>query len=87
MFFTLTLSTVIISRGTNVNERMHANSYLLAYGAFISVITPALFAFLINIVGFSMIFSLLTIPSGIFVLLLYKEYRKTPSAGLQQLPE
>ena len=80
---TLPLSTVIISRGTNVNERMHANSYLLAYGAFISVITPALFAFLINIVGFSMIFSLLTIPSGIFVLLLYKEYRKTPSAGLQ----
>ncbi len=74
---TFPLSAVIISRGTNVNERMHANSYMLAYGEFISVVTPALFAFLINVVGFSMIFSLLTIPSGIFAFLLYKEYRKT----------
>ncbi len=72
---TFPLSTVIISRGTDANERMHANSYLLGYGAFISVVTPALFAYMIDIVGFSMIFSLLTIPSGIFALLLYKEYR------------
>jgi len=76
---TFPLSTIIVSRGTNFNERVHANSYLLGYGALISVVTPALFALLIDIVGFSMIFSLLTIPSGVFALLLYKEYKKNLS--------
>ncbi|MEM0136784.1 MAG: hypothetical protein QXU18_16405 [Thermoplasmatales archaeon] len=73
---TFPLSTVIISRGTNANERLRANSYILAYGIFIQIGTPALFALLINAVGFSMIFSLLTIPSTIFALLLYAEYKK-----------
>ena len=72
---TFPLSTILISRGTEMHERAVANSYMMAYGDMIQIITPPIFALLENSLGLITIFPSLAIPSLIFAILLFREMR------------
>lgn len=68
------MSTIIISRGTDVGERNAVNSYFIAFGNIIVIVVPPLFGFLVQYLGFSIMIASLVIPVILFFMLIYKNY-------------
>ncbi len=59
---TYPLSTLMISRGTSVEERNAANSYFAAFQGVLGIIVPALFGISTDLIGIRLSMALLLIP-------------------------
>ncbi|WP_446752973.1 MFS transporter [Vulcanisaeta sp. JCM 16161] len=59
---TYPLSTLMISRGTRIEERNAANSYFAAFQGILGIIVPALFGISADMVGIRLSMALLLIP-------------------------
>ncbi len=59
---TYPLSTLMLSRGTRIEERNTANSYFSAYQGIIAITMPAIFGYLADAVGLRLSMLLLLIP-------------------------
>ncbi|MGC8584585.1 MAG: MFS transporter [Thermoplasmata archaeon] len=68
------ISTIMISRGTDVRERNSVNSYFLAFGNILMIIFPPLYGFLFTYFGYSVMISTLVIPVIISYTLLRTRY-------------
>ncbi|MDP8012011.1 MAG: MFS transporter [Thermoplasmata archaeon] len=70
------ISTIIISRGTKINERNAVNSYFVAFGNIIVIVVPPIFGFLIPYLGYRLLIASLVFPVIVFFLILQKKYFK-----------
>ena len=70
------MSTIIISRGTDVSERNAVNSYFVAFGNIIVILVPPIFGFLVQYLGYRILIASLAIPVLLFFFLIYRKYFK-----------
>jgi len=70
------MSTIIISRGTDVSERNAVNSYFVAFGNIIVIIVPPIFGFLVQYLGYRILIASLVLPVLLFFFLIYRKYFK-----------
>ncbi len=68
------LSTIIISRGSSLEERSAVNSYFMAYNNILFMIIPLVFGYIVGIIGYSVSFFLLIIPVIVSSVALYWKY-------------
>lgn len=72
------MSTIMIARGTSVEQRSAANSYFMAYNNILFMIIPLVFGFIVKFIGYNYSFFILIVPvifSGIY---LFKKYGSNP---------
>ena len=70
------VSTIMISRGTTLEERADVNSYFMAYNNLLFMIIPLVFGYVVKFIGYSISFVILVIPVVITTILLFKKYGK-----------
>ena len=68
------MSTIMISRGTDIKERNAVNSYFVAFGNIIAIVVPPLFGYLLSYFGFRILIASLSIPVVFFYILFRKRY-------------
>ncbi|MFP3256032.1 MAG: MFS transporter, partial [Thermoplasmata archaeon] len=68
------MSTIMISRGTDIKERNAVNSYFVAFGNIIAIVVPPLFGYLLSYFGFRLLIASLSIPVVFFYILFRKRY-------------
>ncbi len=68
------VSTIMISRGTTLEERTDVNSYFMAYNNLLFMIIPLAFGYVIRFIGYSISFMILAIPVVITTIWLFKKY-------------
>ncbi len=70
------ISTIMISRGTTLEQRNAANSYFMGYNNILFMIVPLIFGYIVGIIGYENSFLVLLIPviiSGIYLFKIYGE--------------
>jgi len=70
------MSTILISRGSTLEERSSVNSYFMAYNNFLFIAVPIIFGYLTTVIGFALSFLVLFIPSSLSAALLIIRYGK-----------
>lgn len=68
------ISTIMISRGTTVEQRSAANSYFMAYNNILFMTVPLTFGYIVGFIGYENSFLLLVIPVIISAIYLFKRY-------------
>lgn len=68
------MATILISRGSALEERSSVNSYFLAYNNFLFIAVPIIFGYLTTLIGFALSFLILFIPSSVSAALLVLRY-------------
>ncbi len=68
------ISTIMISRGTTIEQRSAANSYFMAYNNILFMTVPLTFGYIVGFIGYENSFLLLVIPVIISAIYLFKRY-------------
>lgn len=68
------ISTIMISRGTTLEQRSAANSYFMAYNNVLFMIVPLMFGYIVRFIGYENSFLVLVIPVIISAVCLFKIY-------------
>ncbi|MEM0139482.1 MAG: MFS transporter [Ferroplasma sp.] len=73
------MSTIMISRGTKIEQRSAANSYFMAYNNILFMIIPLIFGYVVGFIGYSTSFLILIIPVAASAIYLFKSYGSNKS--------
>ncbi len=68
------MSTIMIARGTAIEQRSAANSYFMAYNNILFMIIPLVFGYIVGFIGYDLSFFILIIPVIIAAILIFKIY-------------
>ena len=68
------MSTIMIARGTTIEQRSAANSYFMAYNNVLFMIIPLVFGYIVKFIGYDYSFFILIVPVIFSALYLFKRY-------------
>ncbi len=68
------MSTIMIARGTTIEQRSAANSYFMAYNNILFMIVPLVFGYIVGFIGYNYSFLILIVPVILAAIYLFKIY-------------
>ena len=68
------MSTIMIARGTTIEQRSAANSYFMAYNNVLFMIIPLVFGYIVKFIGYDYSFFILIVPVIFSAVYLFKRY-------------
>jgi MFS family permease len=68
------MSTIMIARGTTIEQRSAANSYFMAYNNMLFMIIPLVFGYVVGFIGYDYSFFILIVPVILAATYLFKIY-------------
>ncbi|WMT52046.1 MAG: MFS transporter [Ferroplasma sp.] len=79
------MSTIMIARGTTVEQRSAANSYFMAYNNILFMIIPLVFGYIVGFIGYDYSFFILIIPVIASAIYLFKIYGNNSTIFISNL--
>jgi DHA1 family multidrug resistance protein-like MFS transporter len=79
------MSTIMIARGTTVEQRSAANSYFMAYNNILFMIIPLVFGYIVGFIGYDYSFFILIIPVIASAIYLFKRYGNNSTIFISNL--
>ncbi len=79
------MSTIMIARGTTVEQRSAANSYFMAYNNVLFMVIPLVFGYILGFIGYDYSFFILIIPVIASAIYLFKKYGSNSTIFISNL--
>ncbi len=79
------MSTIMIARGTTIEQRSAANSYFMAYNNVLFMIIPLVFGYIVGFIGYDYSFFILIIPVIASAIYLFKRYGNNSTIFISNL--
>ncbi|AGO61495.1 MULTISPECIES: MFS transporter [Ferroplasma] len=79
------MSTIMIARGTSVEQRSAANSYFMAYNNILFMVIPLAFGYIVKFIGYEYSFLILIAPVILSAVALFKIYGSNTTIFISNL--